>query len=87
MAGTDQQHDEEYRGPEEGGGEGEDQLWVGEEDQARPGPHHALYGELVDVSHVTEDREHEDPGSEAGEGVDHAGDEGVPVAVVVEGVV
>ena len=36
---------------------------------------------------MTQDGEHEDPGGEAGAGVDHAGDQRVPVAVVVELVV
>ena len=39
------------------------------------------------MSHVTQDGEHEDPGGEAGAGVDHAGDQSVAVAVVVELVV
>ena len=36
---------------------------------------------------MAEDGEYEDPGGEAGAGVDHAGDQCVPVAVVVELVV
>ena len=85
--GTDQQHDEEYRCPEERCREGEDELRVGEEDEAGAGPDDAVDGEVVNGGHVAEDGEDEDPGGEAGAGVDQAGDEGVPVAVVVEGVV
>ena len=36
---------------------------------------------------MAEDGEHQHPGGEAGAGVDHAGDQRVPVAVVVELVV
>ena len=36
---------------------------------------------------MAEDGEHQDPGGEAGAGVDHAGNQRVPVAVVVELVV
>ena len=36
---------------------------------------------------MTKNSEHEDPGSEAGEGIDDAGDDGITVAVVVELVV
>ena len=36
---------------------------------------------------MAEDGEHEEPGGEAGAGVHHAGDQRVPVAVVVELVV
>ena len=50
-------------------------------------PDHGGYREVVDGGHVAEDGEHEDPGGEAGAGVDDAGDESVPVAVVVELVV
>ena len=96
-----QQHDEEDGRPEEGGWEGEDELWVGEEHEAGPGPGHGVRlgaaggrppdhrgdGEAVDGGHVAEDREHEEPGGEAGAGVHHAGDQRVPVAVVVELVV
>ena len=85
--GTDQQHDEEDRCPEERRREGEDELRVGEEDEAGAGPDDAVDGEVVDGGHVAEDGEHEDPGGEAGAGVDDAGDESVPVAVVVELVV
>ena len=96
-----QEHDEEYRGPETRGGQGEDKLRVGEEHQAgtRPViykeectmivyiPDHGGYREVVDGGHVAEDGEDQHPGCEAGAGVDHAGDQGVPVAVVVELVV
>ena len=37
-----QQHDEEDGRPEEGGWEGEDELWVGEEHEAGPGPGHGV---------------------------------------------
>ena len=50
-------------------------------------PDHGGYGEVVDGGHVAQDGEHQHPGGEAGAGVDHAGDQGVPVAVVVELVV
>ena len=36
---------------------------------------------------MTQNSEHEDPGSEAGKGIDDAGDDGVTIAVVVELVV
>ena len=50
-------------------------------------PDHGGDGEVVDGGHVAQDGEHQDPSSEAGAGVDHAGDQGVAVAVVVELVV
>ena len=50
-------------------------------------PDHGGYGKVVDGGHVAEDGEDEEPGGEAGAGVHHAGDQRVPVAVVVELVV
>ena len=50
-------------------------------------PDHGGYREVVDGGHVAQDGEHQHPGGEAGAGVDHAGDQRVPVAVVVELVV
>ena len=50
-------------------------------------PDHRGDGEAVDGGHVAEDGEDEEPGGEAGAGVHNAGDQRVPVAVVVELVV
>ena len=50
-------------------------------------PDHGGDGEVVDGGHVPKDGEHEDPGGEAGAGVDHAGNQRVAVAVVVKLVV
>ena len=74
----DQQHHEEDGGPEDGAGQGEDEVGVGEEDQAGPAVDHIVNGGLLYVSHVAEDREDQDPGQQAGQGVDYAGDYSVP---------
>ena len=75
---THKQHREEDDRPEERDGKTEDQLRVGEEDQAGPGPGHVLDGLVLQVRHVAEDGEHEHAGRQAGARVDHAGDQGVP---------
>ena len=74
----DQQHREEDGGPEDGAGEGEDEVGVGEEDEAGPAVDDIVYGGLLDVSHVAEDREDQHSGQQAGQGVHYAGDYGVP---------
>ena len=60
----DQQHREEDGGPEDGAGEGEDEVRVGEEDETGPAVDHIVYGGLLDVSHVAQDREDQHPGQE-----------------------
>ena len=74
----DQQHREEDGGPEDGAGEGEDEVGVGEEDEAGPAVDDIVYGGLLDVSHVAEDGEDQHPRQQAGQGVHYAGDYGVP---------
>ena len=73
-----QQHHEEDSGPDHGAGEGEDEVWVGEEDQAWPRVDNVVDGGAGDGGHVAQDGEDEDPSEEAGEGVDDTGDDGVP---------
>ena len=55
-----------------------DQVWVGEEHKARSAVDDLVNGCLLYVGHVAEDGEHEDPGDEAGHGVDDASDDRVP---------
>ena len=74
----DKEHHKEDGGPDDGAGEGEDEVRVGEEDEAGAGVDHVVDGGAGDESHVAEDGEDEDPRQQAGRGVHDAGDDGVP---------
>ena len=82
-----EQHDEKESRPQGRRGEGEDDFRIDKEGQARSALHNVANFHPLRVSHVAEDGEDDRGGEEAGEGVDRADEEGVPVAVVVELVV
>ena len=82
-----EQHDEKESRPQGRRGEGEDDFGIDKEGQARSTLHNVANFHPLRVSHVAEDGEDDRGGEEAGEGVDRADEEGVPVAVVVELVV
>ena len=82
-----QQHHEEEPRPEGGGSQGEHHLRVDQEGQAGAALHHVPDVHTLGVGHVAQDGEDDGGGEEAGEGVDGADDDGVPVAVLVELVV
>ena len=69
--------EEEDDGPDTAAGHLEDNLWVGDEDEAGAAVHHVLHRHPLVVGHVPEDAEGDDPGQEAGAGVHKAGDDGV----------
>ena len=82
-----EQHDEKEAGPQRGGGESENDFRIDEERQSGSTLHDVPNLHSFRVCHVAEDGEDDGGGEEAGEGVDGADDEGVPVAVVMELVV
>ena len=82
-----EQHDEKESRPQGRRGEGEHDFRIDKEGQARSTLHNVTNFHPLRVSHVAEDGEDDRGGEEAGEGVDRADEEGVPVAVVVELVV
>ena len=82
-----EQHHEEEPRPEGGGSQGQHHLRVDQEGQAGAALHHVPNVDTLGVGHVAEDGEDDGGREEAGEGVDGADDDGVPVAVLVELVV
>ena len=73
-----EQHHEEDGRPDDGAGQGEDEVGVGEEDEARAGVDDVVDGGAGDESHVAEDGEDEDSSQQAGQCVHNAGDDCVP---------
>ena len=59
--------------------DGTDQVWVGEKHEAGATVDHLVYGGLLDVRHVAQDREHQHAGNQARQGVHDAGDDRVPI--------
>ena len=59
------------------------QVWVGEEHKAGAAVDHLVYGGLLDVRHVAQNREHQHAGNQARQGVHDAGDDCVPIAILV----
>ena len=82
-----EQHDEKEAGPQRGGSESENDFRIDEERQSGSTLHNVPNLHSFRVGHVTQDGEDDGGGEEAGEGVDGADDQGVPVAVVMELVV
>ena len=73
-----QEHHEEDGRPDDRPGQGEDEVGVGEEDEARAGVDDVVDGGAGDESHVAEDGEDEDASQQAGQCVHNACDDCVP---------
>ena len=73
-----EQHHEEDGRPDDGAGQGEDEVGVGEEDEAGAGVDDVVDGRARDESHVTQDGEDQHSSQQAGQCVHNAGDDCVP---------
>ena len=71
------EHEEEDDGPDAAARHLEDNLGVGDEDEAGPTVDNISDRNPLVVSHVSEDAEGDHPGQETGPGVHKAGDDGV----------
>ena len=79
---VDPQHEEHHKEdgrPDHRARQGENEVRVGEEDQAGAGVDDVVDGGAGDEGHVAEDGEHEDSGQQAGQRVHNARDDRVPV--------
>ena len=79
-----EQHDEEDGGPEDRAREREDQVGVGEEDEAGTAVNDIVNGCLLNVGHVAEDGEHQDTSKQARQGVHDASDDRVSVNIILK---
>ena len=73
-----EEHHEEDGRPDDGPGQREDEVWVGEEDEAGAGVDDVVDGGAGDESHVAEDGEDEDSSQQAGQCVHNACDDCIP---------